>query len=262
MTTQLLFYRNATPVNDGRHRDLSVKAGDSYAFAAAVNAVPIMTAEILRAALDYPVVFAGEGASIIPVAVLGTTAGHNLFVDAAGAWDRAYIPAFVRRYPFVFATSEHEGTLTLCIDEDFAGCNREGRGERLFDALGERTQYLQGVLGFATEYQAQFQRTRAFCERVQGLGLLEPMHAQFRLASGARPALTGFLGVNRERLRALDQDKLLELARGDDLELIHAHLHSLHNFQVLAQRTGDEVQVEGGGRNGTGKGGNGTGEPG
>lgn len=260
MPVQMLFYAQVAPVNPQRHRDLSVKAGDTYAFAAAVNSVPLLTVEFARAALEYPIVFAGGPGEMLPVAVLGLRSDRNLYLAADGRWDAQYIPAFVRRYPFVFSTADGGGTFTLCVDEDFAGCNREGRGERLFDALGERTQYLQGVLGFATEYQAQFQRTRAFCESLQGLGLLEPMQATFHLASGTRPALSGFHGVNRERLRGLEGEKLLDLARGDDLELIHAHLHSLHNFQALARRAGD--QVEGDGHYGAANGGNAGGQHG
>lgn len=58
------------------------------------------------------------------------------------------MPAFLRRYPFVFSSNDDASTFTLCIDEEFDGLNQDGRGERLFDSEGERTQYLQNVLGF------------------------------------------------------------------------------------------------------------------
>ena len=146
--------------------------------------MPLTTVEFRNAALEYAVVLEGEGESIMPDAILGAEAEQNLFVDEDDSWSGKYIPAFVRRYPFVFASNDDGKTFTLCVDDSFSGCNTEGRGERLFDAEGERTQYLETILNFAKEYQAQFQRTRAFCAHLRELDLLEPMQAQFTLPEG------------------------------------------------------------------------------
>jgi hypothetical protein len=78
-----------------------------------------------------------------------------------------------------FSSNKDESTFTLCIDEEFAGCNQDGRGEHLFDSDGERTQYLENVLRFVNDYQGQFRRTQMFCKKLQELDLLEPMQAQF-----------------------------------------------------------------------------------
>ena len=61
MTTQLLIYERAVPVNSGRHVDLSVKAGDDYSFARQVNSLPLLAVEFPRAASEYAIVFAGAG---------------------------------------------------------------------------------------------------------------------------------------------------------------------------------------------------------
>lgn len=249
MATQLLFYTNAVPVNKERHADLSVKSGKDFGFARLVNSVPLLTVEFLRAAPEYAVVFAGDGENIIPVAILGAEAERNAFVKDDGSWDGKYIPAFVRRYPFVFASSDDGKNFTLCLDDSFQGCNTEGKGERLFDAEGNRTQYLETVLNFLKEYQAQFQRTRAFCSRLKELDLLEPMQATFTLPSGQRRNLTGFMAVNRAKLKALDEDQLARMAKSDELELIYLHLHSMQNFSRMLERIGaraeaDEVSAE------------------
>jgi len=238
LATQLLFYANAVPVNNQQHRDLSVKSGRDFAFARLVNSVPLTAVEFRRAALEYAVVFAGEGEAVIPVAILGAQAEQNAFVKEDGSWDGKYVPAYVRRYPFVFASSDDGNNFTLCIDDSFSGCNTEGRGERLFDAEGERTQYLETVLNFLKEYQAQFQRTRAFCARLKELDLLEPMQATFTLPGGEQRNLTGFMAVNRTKLKALDDDVLARMAKSDELELIYLHLQSMQNFSNMLQRIG------------------------
>ena len=243
MATQLLFYSNALPVSSQRHGDLSVKSGGDFGFARLVNSVPLTAVEFRRATSEYPVVFAGEGDAIIPVAILGAEAERNAFVKEDGTWDGKYVPAFVRRYPFVFASSDDGKNFTLCIDDAFSGCNREGRGERLFDADGERTQYLETVLNFLKEYQVQFQRTRAFCSRLKELDVLEPMQATFTLPDGQRRNLMGFMAVNRAKLKALDDEVLARMAKNDELELIYLHLQSMQNFTAMLQRIGAKAEA-------------------
>ena len=148
MATQLLIYGQVEAVNKQRHLEWSVKAGTDYNFAKGVNSVPLMAVEFPNAAQDYAIVFAGEADSLLPVVVMGARQDENLYLNEAGKWQVDYIPAFVRRFPFVFANTDDGDTLTLCVDESFEGCNQEGRGERLFDSQGEQTLYLSNVLGF------------------------------------------------------------------------------------------------------------------
>jgi len=235
MSKQLLIYEKAVPVTVNRHKDVSIKAGSDYGFAKSVNSVPLLTSEFDLSSTEYAIVFSGEGRDVMPAALLGIRDQENLYVDDNGAWNAKYIPAFVRRYPFVFS-SKDKNTFNLCVDEEFPGVNRKGLGERLFDSEGERTQYLRNVLGFLQAYQAQFEASRAFCQRLVDLNLLEAMQAQFRLRSGQRIMLGGFMIVSRERLRALAGDALARLAATGDLDLIYAHLHSQRNFTPTAER--------------------------
>jgi hypothetical protein len=242
MTTQMMFYEKVAPISFQQHADLCINHRNGFAFAGRVNSVPLTAIEIPLAAREYTIVFAGNDEGLMPLAVLGVEKNHNLYVDEEGKWDAKYIPAFVRRYPFVFARSEANDTFTLCIDEDYEGCNREGKGQRIFDDEGGRTEYTETVLGFLQEYQNHFQRTRAYCDKLKALDLLEPMQAKFNLSSGAEKSLTGFMAVSREKLKQLDPEKLSELARTDELELTYAHLNSMNNFTAVLDRMSREVR--------------------
>ncbi len=235
MTKQLLIYERATGVNARDHRDVSIKTSNDFSFARDVNSVPLMAVEFELASSEYAIVFSGESSAVMPAALLGIRDNENLYVDEHGVWNAKYVPAFVRRYPFVFSSADG-ATFTLCLDEEFHGVNRRGLGERLFDAEGQRTQYLQSVLNFLQAYQAQFEATRAFTARLVELDLLEAMQAQFTLRSGQKITLGGFTAVSRTRLRALSGDALARLAANGDLDLIYAHLHSLRNFTPTAER--------------------------
>lgn len=244
MAKQAMFYEQAVPVSSQRHGDLSVRTGSDYAYARGVNSVPVTAIEFPGAAADYAIVFAGNQGVIMPVVVLGISGRGNHYVDAKGAWAARYIPAFVRRYPFVFSQSEDGSRFTLCIDETYSGCNRDGRGERLFDADGERTRYLQGILGFLQEYQAHFEHTRTFCRKLNDLDLLEPMQAQITNRAGRKHSVGGFLAISRDKLSALPDDKLGGMMRAGELELAYLHLHSMRNLAAMAGQDPSQTEVD------------------
>jgi len=243
MSTQLLFYENATPVSSQRHQQWSIDVGNDYGFTRRTNSVPLMAVEFPNAALEYTIVFAGGEDAVMPAAILGIQNDTNLYVDDQGKWQAKYLPAFVRRYPFVFSSNDNGATFTLCIDEAFSGVNQDDRGRRLFADGGERTEYLENVLKFLQDYQKEFQRTQLFCKKLQELGLLEPMQAQIKLRSGQQMSLTGFMTVNRNKLNALEPDKLSELARTGILELAYTHLLSLKNFTAMMERVAETVRT-------------------
>ncbi len=146
------------------------------------------------------------------------------------------MPAFVRRYPFVFSQDASGKNLILHIDESFEGVNKDDRGERLFDSEGNQTQYLKNVLAFLQDYQQRFQRTQILCNRLLELELLRPMEAQFSLPSGERQSLSGFQTVDREKLKALSNEDLGKMMRTDELECLFLHLASLRHFGSIAER--------------------------
>ncbi len=238
MTKQLMIYSRVVPITHERHGRTSVQTGTDWRFAAGLNMAPLLVAEIEPASAEMPIVFTGQGDAVAPVALLSVRGGENVFVAPDGSWSGGYIPAFFRRYPFVFAETGPEGqTLTLCIDEDHDGLNTEGRGERLFDSTSARTQYLERMLKFASDFQTQHGLTRTFCKRLVELDLLEPAMATVTLPDGQQQTVKGFQRVSRERLRALSDAVVTELFRADMLGLMQVHLASLHHIAGLARRS-------------------------
>ncbi len=235
--TQLLIYKSAVPVSRARHAECHVQSGGNYAFTADINSVPLMAVEFPQAANEYAIVFAGPPGKVTPAVILGVRGNENLYLPKVGdGWAAKYVPAFIRRYPFVFSQSDDR--FVLCVDEEFPGLNRTGQGQALFLADGTPSPYVDEVLKFLQEYQAQFLRTQAFCNKLAELDVLEPMQAQVTMGSGegASVSLGGFMAVNRTKLKALSGEKMAELAATDELELIYLHLQSMRNFEGLKDR--------------------------
>jgi len=233
---QLLFYAHAVPVTTQRHRRWTVERGRNYAYARSTNSVPLTRVEFARAAREYPIVFAGPQEQPFPLAILGLADRQNLFIADDSTWKADYVPAFVRRYPFVFTTIDEGKTFTLCVDEAYSGCSEDGDGDRMFNDDDTPSSYLDGVLSFLREYQAEHQRTQAFSRRMATLGLLEPVQANVAMQSGQKLSLTDFKVVNRKRLKEVGDVALKEMFAADDLECVYLHLQSLQNFPGLATR--------------------------
>ena len=236
VSNQAIFYSQAAPLNPRKHADWRLQSRSGYEFSRNANCVPVMAVEFLKAGRENPVVFLEQNGIILPVGLLGLRQGENLCLTEEGGWTGDYVPAYIRRYPFIFAASEDGATFTLCIDEDYAGFNQNGVGDTLFEENGQPSPYLEKVLTFLKEYELQYRRTQEFCRIVKGLDLLEPMQARFTLANGEKVGLTGFLSISREKLKNISPEKLVESVSKGVLELIYCHLFSLENFTQLVKR--------------------------
>lgn len=228
-------YRRPALLDSDRHAKLSLKEGAGYAFARGVHALPLNLAEFPAAARFYPIVFAGEGEAAIPVAILGVRTNQNLFVDETGAWaPGVYVPAYARRYPFIFMESPDKARLGLCIDE---ACEAlvESDVRPLFKA-GKRTEVVERALEFCMAYQREYQVTRAFMDAVQEAGLLRENQAEVRFRTGERLAVSGFKVIDEGKLNALPDDKFLEWRRRGLLPAAYCHFISSLSWTTLVDR--------------------------
>lgn len=232
------FYRDPVIVHPQRHRRHRIAPLADYRFVQHTHAVYAAAVEFGDAGREFPIVFARIGGQICPVLMMGLQEGENLFVRPDGTWAGHYLPAFVRRYPFVLAEVQGlsaETQLGVCVDAAYTGWNTM-HGEPLFDEQGQQTEYLRKVVAFLTRYQQEYSRTTQFCQRIDALGLLDTMDAQIRLHDGRAFHVSGLMIVQEEKLASLADAQVLALFRAGDLGLIHQHLSSLSNMQMLAGR--------------------------
>ena len=236
MPTQMLIYETAAPVSYTRHGKCHVEGGSNFLFARNLNAVPLMLTEFSQAATEYAIVFTQNGDEFAPMVVLGARQRENLYLAEDGTWKASYIPAFLRRYPFVFSSNPDTQTYTLCIDETFSGINTQGRGQALFQSSGKPSEYTEGIMKFLKTYGDEARRTLSFTKVLHQHDLLEPMQASFALATGTKATLQGFFTVSRAKLKALPDAVLAELAKTDALEFIYIHMQSMRHFDDVKDR--------------------------
>jgi hypothetical protein len=236
LTGNVLFYTQPEPLSAEAHGALGVNPTEKpYAFAGVTNLVPLTVTEFAPAALSYPVIFAGDAKQ--PVAVMGLRQGENLFVSEAGDFrPEAYIPAYVRRYPFVFANDDVEKRLILCVDRAAPFLTEGGQTPLFVD--GQPSQYTQQAMEFCNNFEQERLRTEAFVKLLTELDLFESKEAVFtpRNPDGTAAApqkLAEYFAVSEDKLKALPAEKLAELRDNGALGQIYAHLVSLLGWDRL-----------------------------
>jgi len=233
--SDLVYYEKPALLDRDRHRRRRVLPSTSFAFARGANSLYVAGVEFAEAAREYAIVFTRpQGGRAVPVVMLGLRSRENLFVDAGGHWTARYVPAFVRRYPFVLAEMPGQA-MAVCMDEAYPGLS-ETQGEALFDEQGRDTPFLQNALQFLGEYQREYTRTDAFCQRLEQAGLLTEMNARADLADGRSFTVSGLFVVDEKKLMALPDATALAMFRAGDLHLVSLHLASLSNMQGLVDK--------------------------
>lgn len=243
-----MFYRNVVALSRERHKDWYIDVEQGYSFTAATNSVYIAASEFVPAAREYAIVFAREASGqAIPAALLGLQRDENLVVDAEGRWQGDYIPAYVRRYPFILANApEAPEQFTVCIDESYSGFNTAREGEPLLAADGSPGESVARSVKFLQEFHQHTLVTAEFCRTLDTLGLLDSIQAEISLNSGPRYTLTGLFCVTPARLATLGGEQLKDLLDRGYLDLIYRHMHSLANIDKLMQRARPATAVTGG----------------
>ena len=203
-----------------------------FAFAAGTQFIPAVADEFTAACRELPIVFMPGTTRPNAVFVVGLAAGENLLVRDDGEWDGTYIPAFVRRYPFIRGDVEG-GEPIVCIDPTFEGFNEEN-GEAFFDGSSE-TGYLQAQVGLVNAYFESSRRSEEFCDVLNRMELLKSVTIDVR-SPGNTLALHGLFTVDEEKLDKLPAKEFEKLRKAGYLPAIYAHLISLGGIQRLASR--------------------------
>ena len=236
LTGEALFYVSPEPLSKEAHANLGIKNLEApYAFTARTHLVPLTVTEFGPASLCYPIIFIGPEKT--PVAVMGVNADENLYVDEKGAYaPDAYLPAYVRRYPFVLANDAAAQRMVVCIDSKapMVGENPDAP----FFENGEPSAYTKGAIDFCNNFEQEAQRTLSFVNLLKELDLFEEKTATYTPPGANGPAtapqtIAQYQGVSEAKLNALPADKLKDLTANGALSQIYAHLISLFGWDRL-----------------------------
>ncbi|WP_298304404.1 SapC family protein [uncultured Erythrobacter sp.] len=275
-----LFYKDLMPLNSRDHADWKVANFEDASFLANTHAIPLTVDEFVDAQRNYPIVFTANDTPL-PIALMGLNEGVNTFIDDNGKLEAGvYVPAYIRRYPFILAKLQaNSEEMSLCFDPEAGVVGKDKEGQTLFVVAADKdvtareakrtelqnagqadaaaalptikagdvipTQYTDDVLEFCRRFETSGQRTKAFLDQLNELDLM--MDGEIAITRNDMPdkpfVYRGFRMVDENKLRELPTEKVEELNKSGMLMLIHAHLFSMNLMRMVFERQSAQGKV-------------------
>ncbi len=243
----VLFYSQPEPLSKTAHAKLGVKQIEHpFSFAAKAQVVPLTVPEFNHAALSFPIIFAGD--QRMPLAVMGISEGQNLYFDEKGDFEPgAYLPAYIRRYPFVLAGDEKSDQMMVCIDRTAKMITE--KAEVPFFENGEASVFTQNCIDFCNAFEGDRRQTESFVNLLTELDLFETKIATYTPQNedgtvGEARQIADYFGVSEDKVNALPHAKLAELRDNGALRQIYIHLTSLAGWDRLIAKALYRAQRE------------------
>ncbi|MCZ2327853.1 SapC family protein [Bartonella sp. F02] len=247
MANIMLFYKNIIPFNKITHKNFKFVSPKDMSFAKDTHWVPLAGSEFFQAAVDYPILFMSaldeqEKRHYTSVALVGLSNNENDYIAADKSWKKvAYIPAFVRRYPFVLAQIPNEKELSVCFDQQ-SGMFNEVEGTNLFNSDGSVSPFMEDRIRFLETFRVAMEKTSEFIDTLVSMDLLSQKSINVKDDKGLSALLEDFWIVDEEKLNKLSAQQLAKLHKNGFLGWIFAHLMSMNNLvKVLSMRNENQM---------------------
>ena len=223
-------------LNNKSHIKLKIKNDKSYEHAKEHHLAYLLVHEFPKAILDFPIVFIkdAETGQFKSVALFGFKPGDNLFYDTKG-WHCKYIPANVRRHPFLMTSRNNNLTeWDVCIDES-SDLFSEHDGTSLFTDEGKASKHLEEVKKFLIDVIEKEQSTSSFCNYLAAKNLFRANSITISNSDGKKTAVNGLYIIDEEKLNELSDEEYLDLKKRGCIGPIYTHLSSLGQINNLLQ---------------------------
>ena len=195
-------YEKVEPLSKEKHQNLKFIPANNYGFAQNLNTVPLSYTELVQASKYYPIVFPAQGTPV-PQALLSLKQGENVFINENGQWTISYVPAHIRRYPFILAKADQEGNYAVCIDPEAPHFSSD-QGDPLYTENGESSELVNKAVEFLKRYQGEMLDTEKIFTALQDKELL--VDKQLNIGSDENQfTVRGFKTVDNEKLKELDE---------------------------------------------------------
>jgi SapC len=222
------------PLDNVDHQHLRVR--DDPGSEASANQALVVPQEFEALQREFPILFrkAPDG-DFHAVALLGLDKGENLFLSA-GRWSTRYVPATLRRGPFLLAVGNEEDgrvpSMVIDLDDERIG---ETAGEPIFKPKGGPGPYLQQAADALRTVHEGLETSRAMFALFSDLSLIAPIEIDVDLGNGTHYHLPDLFTVGAGAFAALSGEALDRLNRSGFLAAAVYVRSSLGNVQRLIE---------------------------
>ena len=233
---KMFLFEKPELINAQQHGNLGLAQSDKpFSFCAKVRAVPLTLNEFPLAMKRYPIIFS-NAEEMMPLAVLGVVDDVNLFVNEDGGWEeKAYIPAYIRRYPFALATDSKDTDRMALVVDRASKWVKEG-GEMPLFQNGQPTEAMTNAVEFCKQCEGERRATDQSLAKLKEFDLVQGQTAQYTPQGGEPRTFAQYFGVDERKLIELPADRFEALRQTGLLPFIYAHLMSFSNWRELMGR--------------------------
>ena len=223
-------YSSVDLLHREKHKNLRIRSDIGWKFSKALSTVPLTVREFVAASRAAPVVFLQTEEGYTSVFLTGLTPGQNGLVQEDGSWvSNSYIPAYLRRYPFIVIDTDIGKRMGLDPNaKHFA----KSKGEPLFESNKE-CEALVKMRDLCIAFDEAWAATQAFLKSLETENVLVPGQVTFKTDVDGERKFNGFHIVDFQKVEALEDSKVAEWQKKGWLEALYAHRASLDRWSAL-----------------------------
>lgn len=222
------------PIHSSTHGNVYIAPKNSFKHVETHHVIPAFLNEFVAMSGNYPVVFVKDAhtGQFKAAAVMGLEEEKNLIFSEQYA-NANYIPLSIRCYPFQLLTGENEESFSIGLDAESDWINQKREGYPLFTEAGQPSEELQQIAEFIKTTSQQEALTEQFVSFLAENELLRQTELTVSLGATTKTQLNGIYQIDMDKLRDLNDDKIIDLHKRNYNPAIYAHLASMHQFQKL-----------------------------
>lgn len=225
-----IVYNDLCLINSQTMQDSAIKTRPWQDIFATTQLIPLNITEFKLACTYMPIIFSPIGKPM-PIALTSFTTGNNSFVTE-GQWQtNSYIPAAIRRYPFVLGDANTEGKRPLYIDSTAIKNDHENP---LFDTDGNSGKIIKQALQFCKDYDDHLTITENTVDLIDSLDLFKETQLVIKNKDGTESKTRIFKIIDTVKYQNLSDNDIVTLQKHHALWVIHTHIVSMSKTQYIA----------------------------
>ena len=241
---------NLVAVDSKSHKDIKINNTLVKAHGKNLHLVPAVLAEFTHIALQQPIVLTknGETGQFVFAGMFGFEEGENLFWQNQ-QWQGLYLPLQIQRQPFFIGEvpiqpgkeiKRENDDFLVCIDTNSPAISTT-EGESLFSATGEETPYFKQAKNCLVQIIQGELDNQMLIEQLQEMVLIQPISLEITFINKKQTRLNGLYTIDKEKLAALNHEKIFKLHQLGLLLPIHIMIASLGQIYSLIDKKNKQL---------------------
>ncbi|MCI2283939.1 SapC family protein [Colwellia sp. MSW7] len=229
-----------------KHKHLCVNSANYNCAQNHINVAAVMVSELSTLVHEYPIFITKNSSTgeFQLSAVLGFSMGENLYLKG-DSWQAKYLPLDILRRPFQLVKPEPNSKAQGHLAIDTASPQiQEKLGERLFEASGNPTPYLQRIQKTFSQLMQGVEQTKALLKTADEQGLIEPVTINIELNDEEKTSLKGLYAINQKAVTALKGKALEVCHQSGVLQVCHLLLSSGLHLEKLIKWKNAQISIE------------------